>query len=158
MACHSKRWLALSILGIFIVITCALVWNYSAVSTTARWLLWSRRYKSEVLSQPTSRGELKHIEWDGWGLGGQETVVYLVFDPTDTLSSAASTHQSGKFADIPCEVPEVTRFESQWCDSGPQKPSPRRDCTRQHRTQPRNTRKPSKSAFRRPAGKATKLI
>ena len=111
MAPHSKRWLL--VLGA--VIACALVWNYSRVKTTARWGLWSHRYKSQVLSQPTSpSGDLKHIEWDGWGWAGQDTTVYLVFDPTDSLSLAASTHQSGKFSGIPCEIPEVSRFESQW--------------------------------------------
>ena len=29
---------------------------------------WSHRYKVEVLAQPApANGELKHIEWDGWG-------------------------------------------------------------------------------------------
>jgi hypothetical protein len=78
-------------------------------------LLWSRDYKSKVLSQPlSSSGEFKHIEWDGWGWAGQDTTVYLVFDPTDSLSTAASTHQSRKFTGIPCEVPNVSRLESEW--------------------------------------------
>ena len=53
------------------------------------------------------------IKWDGWVWAGQDTTVYLVFDPADSLSLAASSHLSGKFAGIPCEVPKVTRFESQ---------------------------------------------
>jgi len=102
------------VLGILIVTTLA-VWNYSAAKTTARWLLWSRDYKSKVLLQPlSSSGEFKHIEWDGWGWAGQNTTEYLVFDPTDSLSTAASTRQSGKFAGIPCEVPNVSRLESDW--------------------------------------------
>jgi hypothetical protein len=83
--------------------------------TTARWLAWSGHYKSAVFAQDTApQGELKHVEWDAWGWGGMDTTVYLVFDPTDSLSSAASTHQPGKFAGIPCKVPKVSRLENQW--------------------------------------------
>jgi len=57
---------------------------------------------------------LKHIEWDGWGWGGQDTTVYLVFDPTNSLSAAAKVGQPGKFSGIPCEVFLVHRLESQW--------------------------------------------
>jgi hypothetical protein len=63
--------------------------------------------------QPT-HGELKHVEWDGWGWGGQDTTVYLVFDPADLLSQAASSHHPGKYNGIPCEVFLVRRLESQW--------------------------------------------
>lgn len=112
MTYRSKRWLALSV---SVVIAAVLVWNYSEVKTEGRWLLFSRRYKSEVSSQPTpASGEFKHIEWDGWGWAGQDTTAYMVFDPTDSLSLAASTHLSGKFTGIPCEVPKVSRLESQW--------------------------------------------
>jgi hypothetical protein len=112
MAHRSKRLLALSV---FVVIASVLVWNFSEVKTEARWLFSSRRYKSEVSTQPTpTSGELKHIEWDGWGWAGQDTTVYLVFDPADSLSLAASTHQSGNFAGIPCEVFKVSRLESRW--------------------------------------------
>ncbi|MGA7916457.1 MAG: hypothetical protein WCA00_14575, partial [Candidatus Acidiferrales bacterium] len=112
MTHRSKRLLALSLL---LLIGSVLVWNYSAVQTEARWLLSSRRYKSDVWSRPAPPdGELKHIEWDAWGWAGSDTTVYLVFDPTDSLSLAAATHESGKFAGIPCEVPKVSRLESQW--------------------------------------------
>lgn len=112
---YSKRWVFVgALLGILIFAALA-VWNYSAARMTARWLLWSRDYKSKVLSQPfSSNGELKHIEWDGWGWAGQDTTVYLVYDPTNSLSTAASNRQSGKFVGIPCEVPNISRLESQW--------------------------------------------
>ena len=42
------------------------------------------------------------------------TIVYLVFDPADSLSPAAKGHQPGKFSGIPCEVPRVQRLESHW--------------------------------------------
>jgi len=110
---HRSRWFLA--LVVFVVIATVLIWNYSAVQTEARWLLSSRHYKSDILSRPAPPdGELKHIIWDAWGWGGENTTVYLVFDPTDSLSMAAATHKSGKFAGIPCNVPKVSRLESQW--------------------------------------------
>src|SRR5690349_17755194 len=109
---HSKRWLVL--LGA-LVITIMTIWNYSVAKTNASWLLWSRDYKSKVLSRPSSLGgELKHIEWEGWGWAGMDTTVYLVFDPADSLSSAATRRLSGRFNGVPCEVFRVRRLESQW--------------------------------------------
>jgi hypothetical protein len=44
---------------------------YPPPINTARWMLWSRAYKAKVAAQPDSlKGELKHIEWDGWGWAG----------------------------------------------------------------------------------------
>ena len=112
MAHRTKRWLVLSA---FVLIASVLAWNCPEVRTEARWLFSSSRYKSEVSAQPASAsGEFKHIEWDGWGWAGQDTTAYLVFDPADSLSLAASSHLSGKFAGIPCGVPNVRRLESQW--------------------------------------------
>lgn len=59
--------------------------GYPGPINYARWQVWSRSYKAEVLAQPNSAiEELKHIEWDGWGWAGMGTTVYLVFDPTDS--------------------------------------------------------------------------
>lgn len=87
-----------------------------AMRTTARWLIWSRDYKAEVLAQPRSiNGDLKHIEWDSWGIVPSGfTTAYLVFDPSDSLSSAAISRQAGKFDGIPCAVPALNRLENQW--------------------------------------------
>jgi hypothetical protein len=82
---------------------------------TARWFASSQNYKRQVLAQPDpANGQLKHIEWDGWGWAAQDTNVYLVFDPTDSLSAAAKSRQPGKFNGIPCAVPHIRRLESQW--------------------------------------------
>jgi hypothetical protein len=90
----------------------------SATRSAARWLLSSDRCKSEVLAQPTpSNGELKHIEWDGWGFAGQDNTVFLVYDPTDALAAAATSGASGKYPGIPCEVVWVHRLESHWYTS-----------------------------------------
>lgn len=106
----------LSMLVIYWAISAALVTNYSAIRGISRWLIWSHDYKVEVLAQPApANGELKHIEWDGWGFpGAGDTTVYLVFDPTDSLSEAARSHRPGRFNGIPCEVPLVRRLESHW--------------------------------------------
>lgn len=81
-----------------------------------RWLFKSKDYKAQVLAQSVpANGELKHIEWDGWGFpGAGDSVVYLVFDPNDSLAAAASSRRPGKFNRIPCEVPEVRRLERNW--------------------------------------------
>jgi hypothetical protein len=92
----------------------AIAWNFYAIRSEARWLVWAHRYKAEVLAQPSVTGELKHVEWDGWGWAAQDTTVYLVFDPTDSLSTAAREHRPGKFNGIPCEVPVVDRLEKNW--------------------------------------------
>jgi hypothetical protein len=86
-----------------------------AIRTAVRWLADSRDYKAQVLAQPQPpNGELKHIEWDGWGMSGQITDIYLVYDPTDSLSVAALNSKSGEFNGIPCEVLLLHRLESHW--------------------------------------------
>jgi hypothetical protein len=79
-----------------------------------RWLFQSKAYKAQVLAQPVpANGDLKHIEWDGWGFpGAGDTTVYLVYDPNDSL--AIGSHVSVKFNGIPCEVPEIHRLEKDW--------------------------------------------
>ncbi len=110
-----RRLSILSMLAVYCAISAALVGNFFAVRTAARWFVWSHDYKAKVLAQPASaNGELRHVEWDGWGWAGQDTTVFLVFDPADSLSAAAMSHQPGKFNGIPCEVPLVRRLESHW--------------------------------------------
>jgi hypothetical protein len=114
---NKRNWLTpLSILAIYWILSVAFLTNYRTVRNGARWILWSRAYKANVLSQPAlPNGELKHVEWDGWGFpGAGDTTVYLAFDPTDSLATSAKNHKPGKFAGLPCTVPLVTRLESQW--------------------------------------------
>ena len=85
-----------------------------ALHETARWLAASKVYKGKVFAQPTSNGEFRHIEWDGSGFAGvANETVYLVFDPSDTLSAAVKSHLD-KFNGIPCEVRSIQRLESHW--------------------------------------------
>jgi hypothetical protein len=109
------RLSSLSMLFVYWVVSAALVGNYSAVRDAARWFLWSKGYKAQVLGQPASEsGGLKHTEWDGWGFAGEDTVVYLVFDPNDSLAAVPKDHPTRKFSGLPCEVPRIRRLESHW--------------------------------------------
>ena len=66
-------------LGVVFVISMAIAWNSYAIRSNARWFAQARRYKAEVLAQPSVNGQLRHIEWDGWGgapVG--DWTVYLV--------------------------------------------------------------------------------
>jgi hypothetical protein len=110
---RSRLWLYAA-LGPLFVIAVAIAWNFYTIRSEARWFVWSQRYKAEVLAQPNATRELKHVEWDGWGWAGQDTTAYLVFDPTDSLSTAARNHRPGKFNGIPCEVPVIDRMERNW--------------------------------------------
>ena len=116
VAGKKRRCLAiLSMLAIFWVLSVPLFKNYLAIRSAERWLIWSGDYKSRFAAQPTSaNGDLKHVFWDGWGWGGENTEVYLVFDPTDSLSAAAKSHQPGKFDGLPCKVDRVFRLEPNW--------------------------------------------
>ena len=102
-------------LGAIMVIAVALAWNSYSIRSHTRWFARAHRYKAEVLAQPAVRGQLKHIEWDGWGgIPVGDWTVYVVFDPSDSLSAAASRGSSGRFGGIPCNVDEVRRLESHW--------------------------------------------
>jgi hypothetical protein len=110
-----RRLEVLLMLVAYLAASWGLVKNSLELSTTGRWLLSAKGYKAEVLAQPDSQnGELKHIEWDGWGFAGSDTEVYLVFDPNDSLSTAARSHSPGKFGGIPCPVDGVQRLESHY--------------------------------------------
>jgi hypothetical protein len=110
-----QRLSVLAMLVVFVILSVILVENNSAVREAARWFLLSKAYKAKALAQPDSAGgELKHVEWDGWGWAGQDTTVYLVFDPNDSLATEVKDRPSGKFNGIPCEVPRIRRLERQW--------------------------------------------
>ncbi len=117
-ALRKRRRLCLSpllALAAFVLVSAALVVNEDGLRPSLRWLLWSRRFKAEVLAQSApADGELRHIEWEATGFAGVNNTVYLVFDPSDSLSAAASSHAAGKYKGIPCKVPRVRRLEPQW--------------------------------------------
>lgn len=108
---------ALSIL-VATVVFCGVTWllfqNADAVKNSARWHLYGQSYQRRVLAEPQHAGELKHVQWDGWGLANSQTTVYLVYDPSNSLAEAARIKASGKFAGIPCPVPSVRQLASRW--------------------------------------------
>jgi hypothetical protein len=102
----------------FAAVSGALQRNEQPLRPSLRWFLWSRQYKAEVLAQPDpANQEFKHLIWDTWGGGFVETgfnITYLVLDPNDSLADAAKSQVPGRFAGIPCEVPDIVRLEKQW--------------------------------------------
>ncbi len=110
-----RRALLYTTVATVFVVAAAFAWNSHTISSNVRWFASSRGYKAEVLAQSSVKGQLKHIEWDGaGGAPVGDWTVYLVFDPTDSLSAAARSRASGKFNGIPCDVDEVRRLESHW--------------------------------------------
>jgi hypothetical protein len=114
-----KRRLSLAVLSMLVVywaVTLGLARISFELRTLTRWLLWSKDYKAQVLTQPDpGNGIMKHIEWESRGFpGAGYNTTYLVFDPNDSLSSAARNRAEGKFAGIPCEVHRVRSLESHY--------------------------------------------
>ncbi|HET8825356.1 MAG TPA: hypothetical protein VFM77_09515 [Terriglobales bacterium] len=109
-----SRFVLYAVLAVVIVLAVLALWDLYSVRAATKWLAMAHHYKAEVFAQRSASGQLKHIEWDGWGMAGQDTTVYLVFDPTDSLSLAAASERSGKFDGLPCEVFQVRRLENQW--------------------------------------------
>lgn len=119
VAIRKKRLRGLAVLSMLVVywaISWGLFRNSRELHTATRWLLWSKHYKAQVQAQPDSAdAALKHIELDGWGFpGAGNTVVYVVFDPDDSLSAAARSHSPGKIRGIPCGVYRVRHLESHY--------------------------------------------
>jgi len=87
----TRKNLPIAVMVVTFCVVSAVAFLYSfQIRTFTRWFLWSGQYKNNVLAEPTPvSGHLKHIEWDGWGWGGQDFSVFLVFDPTDSLSRPA---------------------------------------------------------------------
>ncbi len=115
-AFRRKLRLALMV-ATFCLVSGAIFLHGFEIRTFARWLLWSGQYKKEVLAQlAPPNGALKHIEWEASGWVGQDFTVFLVFDPTDSLSGRAQNDRSLKRSGIPCAdvVSRVQRMESHW--------------------------------------------
>jgi hypothetical protein len=110
------RLTALAVLAVFVTFTAILVTRFLDTRDAARWLVHGKAFKAEILAQPDeSPKSLRHMEWEGWGFpGAGNTVVYLVFDPSDSLAAAAKSGTSGKFESLPCTVVRVRKRERQW--------------------------------------------
>jgi hypothetical protein len=105
----------LLIFPVYWAISAILFLNQNDIRLQTRWLLHSSKLKASVQSEPAPpTGELRHAEFDSWGLAGMGTIEYLIFDPTDSLEAAVATRSDGKFPGIPCKVPMIRRMESHW--------------------------------------------
>lgn len=102
----------------FLIVTFGVVISQHQIRPHLLWLLWSNRYKSEVLANSAdASGEFKHLEWDGDGWGSGVTgdwMGYIVFDPSDSLSAATKNNFPAGYKGIPCKVMLVRRLEKQW--------------------------------------------
>ena len=107
------RTLLLTLATAWVLVVSSFVYHRQ-IRTTVRWAMWSGQYKNTLARQPSLSGGLKHMEWDGWGWAGMDTTVYLVFDPSDSLSMSASSYQPRKSSRLPCAVADVTRLERDW--------------------------------------------
>ena len=94
--------------------------HFSEVRDGSRWLFQAKTYKASVLALPVPpNGDFRHVEWEGWGFAGAgDTTVYLVLDPSDSLSEPAKNHLSGKFAGVSCAVYRIHRLEKHWYTVG----------------------------------------
>jgi hypothetical protein len=109
---------AVAVVAAFLAVTAVVVLNQSRFRPQLVWLVWSHRYKGDVLaSSARPSGEFKHVEWDGDGWGSAATgdwMSYIVFDPSDSLSQATKRDVPAKYNGIPCTVIRVRRLEKQW--------------------------------------------
>lgn len=111
----AKKSLGILLLAISVALTAWFLWVHADhIRFTGRWLLWGREYKAAARQQARPGAGLPHVEWDGWGFAGMDTVVYAVFDPSDSLAAAASQHRSGTVPGVPCGVADVYRLERNW--------------------------------------------
>lgn len=115
---REQRLTSVAAFGAFLIVTVGVLNSQQQIRPHFLWLVWSDRYKSEVLANPAvANGEFKHMEWDGdgWGSGATgDWMGYVVFDPSDSLSAARKKNVPTEYAGIPCKVILVRRLEKQW--------------------------------------------
>jgi hypothetical protein len=110
---YPRTLLLLTLATAWVLVVSSFVYHRQ-IRTTVRWAMWSGQYKNTLARRSSLGGELKHMEWDGWGWAGMDTTVYLVFDPTDSLSMSNTSYQPRKSSGLPCAVAGVTRLERDW--------------------------------------------
>ena len=115
---RQQRIVSVATIGAFLIVTAGVVFSQSQIRPHLIWLVWSNRYKSEVLAASTaSNGEFKHVEWDGdgWGSGATgDWMGYVVYDPSESLSAATENNVLTDYKGIPCKVMLVRRLEKEW--------------------------------------------
>jgi hypothetical protein len=102
--------LAANSLGFLVLLT-----HFWLVRDHVRWLVLSRGYAARVLDQPAPADPgFRHVEWDGWGFAGQDTTVYLVFDPHNSLAAKMNARAPIEAGGLPCAVAGIRRLQSHW--------------------------------------------
>lgn len=110
-----RRRVTLSVLAVYLLGSVFLLTHVGVSRNHLRWLLLSRSYEAMVLAKPIpGNGELRHALWDGSGFAGQETLTYLVFDPTNSLVTKLGMRAPVRASGLPCRVLQITRLDSQW--------------------------------------------
>jgi hypothetical protein len=101
----------LALLTFYVLSSWQMVRRPEQVRAELRWLVNARTWKSEVLQeQPRSNDGLRCLIWDSWGMFAQDTDVYLVFSPDDSLRNYSPSNLSG----LPGPVWRMQRLEKQW--------------------------------------------
>ena len=115
---RQRRIMPVAAVGAFLIVAAGVVFSQWQIRPHLLWLVWSNRYKSEVLANSApSNGEFKHTEWDGdgWGSGATgDWMGYVVYDPSDSLSAANKNNVPTVHKGVPCKVILVRRLEKQW--------------------------------------------
>jgi hypothetical protein len=114
IAAFRRLWVKLGaalVVLVGLVLGCGALARYNAeVRAEVRWTVGARALKADVMAQPLSTNGLRYVVWDGWGMFGMDTDVYLVFSPDDELGSYSPNHLVG----LPCPVSKVQRLERHW--------------------------------------------
>ena len=80
-----------------------------------RWLFLATSSKKQLLAQPLPPdGELRHLDWDGWGMFAQDTEVYLVNDPANATMRFNRTQNGLRAKGVPCSFWKAYRLEPHW--------------------------------------------
>jgi hypothetical protein len=115
---RQRRIRSVAAIVAFLIVTAGVVFTQWRIRPHLLWLVWSNRYKSEVLANPAAgNGEFRHAEWDGDGWGSGPTgdwMGYVVYDPLDSLPAATKETVPAVYKGIPCKVILVRRLEKQW--------------------------------------------
>jgi hypothetical protein len=115
---RQQRITSVAVFGTFLIVTFGVLVSQRQIRPHLFWLVWSNRYKSEVLADSTAPNDhFKHVEWDGDGWGSGVTgdwTGYVVFDPSDSLLPATRDNATTEYKGIPCKVILVRRLEKQW--------------------------------------------
>lgn len=109
------NWYILLTPALFFILSLALCQWTDHLRPRAQWLVFSHSYKRELPNLASSpKTGLQYREWDGWGMAGSDTFVFLIHDPTDELGDALRRHLPGRFAALEQHTWFYERLESGW--------------------------------------------